>query len=177
LIYADHLPYLTVYMSHTTGVLWEAGTAYHLRVPEFIHGFFGGSVLLIFLVFVLTYNVSLYSEFRVVMSFTISAYKLSYVRLYLQLLVGGLMSYLRYLCLFVCSGMQDILCCVFVCFSSSCVPFVDSLSLVTDRTRLEVISEWTHDHPMKTPLAKSVKISSFFFNIKYILYWPSLFFL
>jgi hypothetical protein len=51
------------------------------------------------------------------------------------------MSYLRYLCLFVCSGMQHILCCVSVGFSSSCVPFVDSLSLVTDKTRLEVISE------------------------------------
>jgi hypothetical protein len=51
------------------------------------------------------------------------------------------MSYLRYLCLFVCSGVQHILCCVFVCFSSSCVPYVDSLSLATDRTRFEVISE------------------------------------
>ena len=51
------------------------------------------------------------------------------------------MSYLRYLCLFVCSGIQRILCCVFVCFASPCVPFVDSLSLATDKTRLEVISE------------------------------------
>jgi hypothetical protein len=36
------------------------------------------------------------------------------VRLYLQLFVGGLMLYLRYLCLFVYSGVQHILCCVFV---------------------------------------------------------------
>jgi hypothetical protein len=38
------------------------------------------------------------------------------------LFVGGLMSYLRYLCLFTYSGVQHILCCVFVWFCSSCVP-------------------------------------------------------
>ena len=32
------------------------------------------------------------------------------------LFVGGLMSYLRYLCLFTYSGVQHILCCVFVWF-------------------------------------------------------------
>jgi hypothetical protein len=48
------------------------------------------------------------------MSVTISALKRYSVRLYLQLFVGGLMSYLRYLCLFVHSGIQHILCCVFV---------------------------------------------------------------
>jgi hypothetical protein len=38
------------------------------------------------------------------------------VRLYLQLFVAGLISYLRYLCLFAYSGIQHILCCVyFVC--------------------------------------------------------------
>ena len=42
---------------------------------------------------------SLRSEFRVVMSATISAYKRSSARLYLLLFVGGRMSYLRYLCL------------------------------------------------------------------------------
>ena len=35
------------------------------------------------------------------------------VRLYLQLFVGGLMSYLPYLCLLAYSGVQHILCCVF----------------------------------------------------------------
>ena len=44
---------------------------------------------------------------------------MSYLRcsvpLYLQLFVGGLMSYLRYLCLFVYSGVQHILCFCFVC--------------------------------------------------------------
>ena len=34
------------------------------------------------------------------------------VLLYLQLFVGGLMSYLHYLCLFTYSGVQHILCCV-----------------------------------------------------------------
>ena len=36
------------------------------------------------------------------------------VRLYLQLFVGGLMSYLRYLCFFAYGNVQHILCCVFV---------------------------------------------------------------
>ena len=46
------------------------------------------------------------------------------VRLYLHLFVGarGIMSYLRYLCLFVYSGDQHILCCVF------CVPYLASFS-------------------------------------------------
>ena len=38
------------------------------------------------------------------------------VRLYHQLFVGWLMSYLRYFCLFTYSGVQHILCCVFVLF-------------------------------------------------------------
>jgi hypothetical protein len=33
-----------------------------------------------------------------------------------QLFVGGLMSYLRYLCLFAHSGVHHILCCVFISF-------------------------------------------------------------
>ena len=41
--------------------------------------------------------------------------KLCSVRLYLQLFVEGLMSYLCYLCLFAYSGVQHISCCVF-CF-------------------------------------------------------------
>ena len=66
--------------------------------------------------FVLSYCVSLRSEFRVVMSVTISAYKSCSVRLYLQLFVRELMSYLPYLCLFDHSSVQSILCCVFVLF-------------------------------------------------------------
>ena len=54
------------------------------------------------------------NEFRVVMSVTICTCKRCSVRLYLQLFVVGLMSYLRYLCLFSYSGVQHILCYVFV---------------------------------------------------------------
>jgi hypothetical protein len=48
------------------------------------------------------------------------AYCCHTVRLYLQLLVGWLMSYLRYLCLFAQSGVQHILCCVFICLRLVC---------------------------------------------------------
>jgi hypothetical protein len=58
----------------------------------------------------------LYNEFCVVMSVTISGKKRCSVRLYIQLFVGGFMFYLRYLYLFVHSGVQHILCCVFVLF-------------------------------------------------------------
>ena len=57
-----------------------------------------GSVLLIFLVFYVY----------------VCALKQCSVRL--QLFVRGLMSYLHYLCLFVYSDVQHILCCVFVLF-------------------------------------------------------------
>jgi hypothetical protein len=43
-------------------------------------------------------------------------YKRCSVRLYLQLFVGGLLSYLRYLCLFVFSVVPHILCCVFALY-------------------------------------------------------------
>jgi len=41
------------------------------------------------------------------------------------------MSYLCYLCLLAYSGVQHILCCVFVLFVSSCVPYVASFSGVS----------------------------------------------
>jgi ABC-type Co2+ transport system permease subunit len=69
--------------------------------------------------------VSLRSEFRVVMSVTISLYKRCSVLLYLQLFVGGFISYLRYLCLFAHSGVQHIYVywVVFLfCFCPSSVP-------------------------------------------------------
>ena len=44
------------------------------------------------------------------------------------IIVRGLMSYLWYLCLFAYSGVQHILCCIFVLFSLSCVPYVFSFS-------------------------------------------------
>jgi hypothetical protein len=48
------------------------------------------------------------------------------VRLYLQLFVGGLMSYSRYLCLFVVSNTYCVLFLFY--FSSTCVPYVVSFS-------------------------------------------------
>ena len=82
------------------------------------------------LIFVLVFCVVLYvflrSEFRIVVSVIISAYKQCSVRIYLQLFVGGIMSYLHYLCLLAYSGVQHILCCMFlrlVCPMSGCVPF------------------------------------------------------
>ena len=55
---------------------------------------------------------------------------MSYLR-YLCLFVGGHMSYLRYLCLFAGSGVQHILCCIFVVLfpiSLDC-PFLIALSV------------------------------------------------
>jgi len=66
----------------------------------------------------LSYDVSLRSEFRVIISVTISALKRCSVRLHLQLFVGGLMSYLRYLCLFAQSSVHPI--CKYVhCFEQN----------------------------------------------------------
>ena len=73
-------------------------------------------MLLILLVYVLSFCVSLRSELCVGMSVTISAYKRCSVRLYLQLFVGGSMSYLRSLCLFAHSVVQPILWCDFALF-------------------------------------------------------------
>ena len=70
---------------------------------------------------------SLLSALRLLMSVTISAYKRCSVRLYLQLFVVGLMSYLRQLCSFEQSGVQHILIfCFLLCSSSLCVSYVAS---------------------------------------------------
>ena len=61
--------------------------------------------------FVLSYYMSLRSEFRIVVSVTMSALKRCSVRLYLWLFVGVLVSYLRYLCCFTYSGVQHIVLC------------------------------------------------------------------
>ena len=52
-------------------------------------------------------------------------FQLSFLHLHLQLFVGGFLSYLRYLCSFVHSGVQHILCCVF-CFSCHSCTFTSS---------------------------------------------------
>jgi hypothetical protein len=99
---------------------------------DFTPVFFMGSVLLIFLIGLSSYYVSWRS---CCVSVAISAWIRCSVRLYLQLLVEGLMSYLCYLCLFVYNDVQHILCwffCGFFCLrlvsifdfpSSSCVHF------------------------------------------------------
>jgi hypothetical protein len=59
-------------------------------------------------------------------------------RLYLQLLVEVIVSYLRYLCLFVHSGVQHILCCVFTLgvFVYAASFSVLSISIVLKEARL-----------------------------------------
>ena len=77
----------------------------------------------------LSYYLSLRAEFRVVMSVAISAYKRCLIRLYLQLFVEWLKSYLRYVCLFAYSGVLGgvvvfVLCPVYPMLSvSSDCPF------------------------------------------------------
>jgi hypothetical protein len=63
---------------------------------------------------ILSYQMFIRSEFRVVMSATMFRSSLSPV-------VWGLVSYLHYLCLFAYSGVQHILRCGFFSLSSSCV--------------------------------------------------------
>ena len=63
----------------------------------------------------LPYYASFSSKFSVVMSATISAYKRCPVRLCFKFFVVGVMSDLRYLCLFAYSCVQHLSCCV-VCF-------------------------------------------------------------
>ena len=46
------------------------------------------------------------------------------VRFYLQLCVGGFMSYLGYVCLFANRVVQHILSVFLLCFSSPCVPYI-----------------------------------------------------
>ena len=76
----------------------EAGTAYPLRAPEFTRSFWWGPCCSYFLFFVFPHK------------------KRSFVRLYLQLFVGEIMSCLRCLCLFTHNGVQLIVCCVFDLF-------------------------------------------------------------
>jgi hypothetical protein len=73
--------------------------------------FLVGSVLLIFFCFMCCPIRCLCSDFRVVMSVTISAWKRCSVRLHLQLFVGGRISYLRYFCLFAQWCLTHIVLC------------------------------------------------------------------
>ena len=86
---------------------------------------FMGSVLLIFfrVLFVLFYYVSLRFEFRVLMSVTISAYKLCSVRFSLQLFVWG--SCLIYvICVCLCIVVSNTYCVVFCIFRRLVYPML-----------------------------------------------------
>jgi len=87
------------------------------HLSSLLFGFFlWGPCCSYFDFFVFSYCVSLRSGFRVVLHVAISGLKRCSIRLYLRLFVGGLLSNLRYLCLFTYSGIQHILCSVFVLF-------------------------------------------------------------
>jgi hypothetical protein len=100
-------------MSNSADVLLKVGTDCPSQAHEFTPGFFVGSVLLIFLLFVLSYCVLWRSGFHVVMSVTISTWKRCSVRRCLQLFVGDpcLVS-LFVLYLLGLDGVQRLLCCV-----------------------------------------------------------------
>ena len=70
----------------------------------------------------LSYYVSLRSEFHVAVSVTISTLTRCSVCLYLQLFVKGIMPYLRYLCLLAHSGVQHIFVCLFFKFFCVLLP-------------------------------------------------------
>jgi hypothetical protein len=91
-----------------------------------------GSVLLIFLFiffcFLLSYYVS-YVVYSVLWCTLLFPHKRCLVRLCLQLFVGGIMSCLRLFCICLCVVVSGSCCVVFLfCFSSSCLPYVASLS-------------------------------------------------
>ena len=105
-----------------------ASTCFHPRVLWWVPCC---SSFLVF--FVLSYYVSLRSEFRVVMSLPISTWKRCSIRLHLHLFVGKHMSCLRYLSLLADSVFL-------LCFSSSCVPYVASFSGLSFSDYLSVFS-------------------------------------
>jgi len=88
----------------------------HLSLPPVFCGVFGGVRVAHLLGFLCCPIMYLCSEFRVVMSVMISGWKRCSVCIYLQLFVGGLISYLRYLFLFGYGGLQHMLFCVFALF-------------------------------------------------------------
>jgi hypothetical protein len=108
--------------SFNTARFWN--NHHHIRSKSKENGFATDTYLdcSSFQLFVLSCYVSLRSSFRVMMSITIPAWTRCSVLLNLQLFIGGLMSYLRYLCLLAHSGVF-VLCCWFVCLRLVfCVP-------------------------------------------------------
>ena len=81
------------------------------------------SILFVAILKIIVFYILDISEFRVVVSVAVPAQERCSVRLYLQLFVVGLMSYLRYLYLFALSGVHHIVCCVFLCLVYPCCQF------------------------------------------------------
>jgi hypothetical protein len=79
---------------------WSIRLYLHLFVYRWVRVVLCFCVCLCIVMSYMFYHMSLRSEFRI---------KLCSVNLYLQLFVGGLRSYLRYLCLLAYSGVQHIL--------------------------------------------------------------------
>jgi hypothetical protein len=73
---------------------------------------------------------------------TISAIKRCSVRLYLQSFVEGLWSYLHNLCLLAHSGVQQILCCVFVLFVFALCTLCYSRTFISR----QIINSFFHNH-------------------------------
>ena len=73
--------------------------------------------------FLFCHYVSLRSEFRVVLPLQFPHRKQCSVRRYHHLFVGGIMSWLRYMCLLSHSGVQCILCFGFLRFVYPMLPF------------------------------------------------------
>ena len=100
-------------MSNSTGVLFKAGTAFPSQAHEFTPGFFCGFrvaylfTFCVVLLFVFTFWVSC-CDARY--DFRMESMCGSFL---LQVVCGGPVSCLCYLCLFACDGVQCVLCCVF----------------------------------------------------------------
>ena len=93
--------------------------------PEVIPDFYGEvSIAHHFSIVVLCCYMSLHSEFCVVMSVTFSAWKRCSVRLCLWFFVGGLVSYLRCLCLFSYSAVFRRTVCRVLPVSLNCLFFI-----------------------------------------------------
>ena len=104
--------------------IWRVNVLLICILPIFSYTYYWVRVAHLFLFLCVFYYVSLRSE---VSCCDVRSYfrMKSSVGLYLKLFVGELMSYWRYLCLFVYSGVQHHIA---LCFSSSCVPYVASVS-------------------------------------------------
>ena len=114
-------------MSNSTGALFKAGTAFPSHMSSLPVFFCGFRVAYPF-TFVLSYCVSLRSEFHVVMSVTISAWNRCAVRFCLQLFVGDpCLVCVICVCLRVMVSSAYCVVCL-LCFSSSFVPYVASFS-------------------------------------------------